>query len=133
MMAAALRAHSRCPNRAGPTNSRPPALHCLGNIVSLLLLNWLVPWVSRGFACWLVPARGAGEQTNLAGAILILVLYGVWFSCSPSSDPKARPRPPKIRDHALSSAAPKSSRSGALAAQRPHQTTSPCADQAWHG
>jgi hypothetical protein len=51
----------------------------VGNVVGVLLLNWLVPAVSRGFGWWLAPARGAGGRTNLAGAILVLVLYAVWL------------------------------------------------------
>jgi hypothetical protein len=48
----------------------------IGNIVSVLLLNWLVPWTSRGFGWWLVPV---GRWTSLAGAALILLLYAVWL------------------------------------------------------
>ena len=48
----------------------------IGNIVSVLLLNWLVPWTSRGFGWWLAPAGG---WTSLPGAALILLLYTVWL------------------------------------------------------
>ena len=57
----------------------------IGNVVSVLLLNWLVPWVSLGFGWWLAPARQAGRRTNLIGAGLVAVLYGAslflfsWF------------------------------------------------------
>ena len=55
----------------------------IGNVVSVVLLNWLVPWVSRGFRWWLAPARDAGGRTKLAGAALVAVLYAVWlFLCS---------------------------------------------------
>ncbi len=47
----------------------------IGNVVSVLLLNWLVPWVSRGFTWWLAPARDAGGRVSLAGALAILALY----------------------------------------------------------
>ena len=47
----------------------------VGNIVSVLLLNWLVPWASRGFRWWLAPARGAGAWVSVAGAGLIALLY----------------------------------------------------------
>ncbi|MGH7212253.1 MAG: hypothetical protein ACREF1_12430, partial [Acetobacteraceae bacterium] len=47
----------------------------IGNVISVLLLNWLVPWVSRGFGWWLAPARGAGGRISVAGAAVILVLY----------------------------------------------------------
>ena len=49
----------------------------IGNVVGVLLLNWLVPAVSRGFGWWLAPARDAGGRTTLAGAAVILLLYGV--------------------------------------------------------
>jgi hypothetical protein len=51
----------------------------VGNVVGVLLLNWLVPAVSRGFGWWLAPARGAGGRTSFAGAMLVLVLYGLWL------------------------------------------------------
>jgi hypothetical protein len=51
----------------------------IGNVVSVLLLSWLVPAVSRGFGWWLAPARDAGGRTSLAGAALVLLLYGVWL------------------------------------------------------
>jgi antibiotic biosynthesis monooxygenase (ABM) superfamily enzyme len=51
----------------------------IGNIVSVMLLNWLVPWVSNGFGWWLAPAACAGRWTSLAGAALILLLYAAWL------------------------------------------------------
>jgi antibiotic biosynthesis monooxygenase (ABM) superfamily enzyme len=51
----------------------------IGNVASVLLLNWLVPWVSNGFGWWLAPAQGAGRWTSLAGAALILLLYAAWL------------------------------------------------------
>ena len=51
----------------------------IGNVVSVLLLNWLVPAVSRSFGWWLAPARHAGGRTSLAGAALVLMLYAVWL------------------------------------------------------
>jgi antibiotic biosynthesis monooxygenase (ABM) superfamily enzyme len=50
----------------------------IGNVASVLLLNWLVPWVSNGFGWWLAPAP-AGRRTHLAGAALILLLYAAWL------------------------------------------------------
>jgi hypothetical protein len=47
----------------------------IGNVISVLLLNWLVPWVSRGFGWWLAPVPDAGGRISLAGAAVILVLY----------------------------------------------------------
>ena len=51
----------------------------IGNIASVLLLNWLVPWTSRGFGWWLAPTRNADERTSLTGAALILLLYAGWL------------------------------------------------------
>lgn len=48
----------------------------IGNIVSVLLLNWLVPWVSSGFGWWLSPATDRGaRRTSIAGAALVVLLY----------------------------------------------------------
>ena len=49
----------------------------IGNVVSVVLLSWLVPAVSRSFGWWLAPARRAGGSTSIAGAALILMLYAV--------------------------------------------------------
>jgi hypothetical protein len=51
----------------------------IGNVVGVLLLNWLVPAVSRGFGWWLAPTRDAGGRTTLAGAAVILLLYAAWL------------------------------------------------------
>jgi uncharacterized protein len=51
----------------------------VGNVVSVLLLSWLVPWVSNGFRWWLAPARDAGRRTSLEGAALVILLYVVWL------------------------------------------------------
>jgi len=51
----------------------------IGNVVSVLLLNWLVPWVSNGFGWWLAPARNAAAWTSVAGAALIALLYALWL------------------------------------------------------
>ena len=47
----------------------------IGNIVSVLLLSWLVPWVSRRFTWWLKPGTESAGVTNIAGAALILLFY----------------------------------------------------------
>lgn len=49
----------------------------IGNIVSVALLNWLVPWSSRRFDWWLRPAKGKSKMTDLAGAGLVIALYAV--------------------------------------------------------
>jgi len=47
----------------------------IGNAASVLLLNWLVPWTSRGFGWWLAPPRDAGGRINVVGAMLIMAFY----------------------------------------------------------
>lgn len=47
----------------------------IGNAASVLLLNWLVPWTSRGFGWWLSPPRDPGGRISIAGAVLIVALY----------------------------------------------------------
>lgn len=48
----------------------------IGNVVSVVLLNWLVPLASRGFGWWLSPAHDAtSRRISLAGAALVIVLY----------------------------------------------------------
>jgi antibiotic biosynthesis monooxygenase (ABM) superfamily enzyme len=47
----------------------------IGNVVSVLLLNWLVPWTSRGFGWWLAPPPDAGRSISVAGAMLIMAFY----------------------------------------------------------
>ncbi len=51
----------------------------IGNVVSVILLNWLVPLASRGFGWWLSPAREADGRNNLAGAALVVLLYAAWL------------------------------------------------------
>ena len=47
----------------------------IGNAASVLLLNWLVPWTSRGFGWWLSPPRDPGGRISIAGGVLIIALY----------------------------------------------------------
>jgi antibiotic biosynthesis monooxygenase (ABM) superfamily enzyme len=49
----------------------------VGNVVSILLLNYLVPWTSGRFGWWLQPARRNAVATNIAGTALIVALYAV--------------------------------------------------------
>lgn len=43
----------------------------IGNVVSVILLNWLVPWAGGRFAAWLTPSRAATRRTDLAGGALV--------------------------------------------------------------
>ncbi|MGQ0585052.1 MAG: antibiotic biosynthesis monooxygenase [Reyranella sp.] len=49
----------------------------LGNIVSVGLTGFLVPWVAGHFGWWLHPAPGKEVQTGLLGAAVILAMYAV--------------------------------------------------------
>ena len=47
----------------------------IGNVVSIVLLNYLVPWGSNRLGWWLRPAGSVPAKTNLAGAALLVALY----------------------------------------------------------
>ena len=47
----------------------------IGNVVSIILLNWLVPWGSDRLTWWLRPVGSSPTKTNLAGAALLVALY----------------------------------------------------------
>ena len=47
----------------------------IGNVVSVVLLNWLVPWSSIRFRWWLRPAGSHRRVAEIAGTLLILALY----------------------------------------------------------
>lgn len=49
----------------------------IGNVASVIVLNWLVPWVSRRFAWWLQPARGNPGHITLAGTVVVAALYAL--------------------------------------------------------
>lgn len=49
----------------------------LSQVVSVVLMQWwLMPWASRPFRRWLDPVDGAGWRSSLAGAAVIMLLYG---------------------------------------------------------
>ncbi len=55
----------------------------IGNIVSIIALNGLVPWLSGCFAWWLQPAGAATAWTNVRGfAVLVLLYAGLLLLCS---------------------------------------------------
>lgn len=47
----------------------------LGNVVSVLLTGFLVPWVAGHFGWWLRPAPGRTLRINLLGAALLGTIY----------------------------------------------------------
>jgi uncharacterized protein len=48
----------------------------IGNVVSVILLNWLVPFTSRLFDWWLQAGGRIETWPNLAGLTLVVGLYG---------------------------------------------------------
>jgi antibiotic biosynthesis monooxygenase (ABM) superfamily enzyme len=61
-------------NRAGL--AFPIAL-LIGNAVSVILLNYLIPPAFTGFAWWLRPTVSAPFRSTIGGTVLITFLYGV--------------------------------------------------------
>jgi len=51
----------------------------IGNVVSVVLLNWLVPWVSGFFGWWLASSGKAGGRTDFAGTATVLALYALFL------------------------------------------------------
>ena len=49
----------------------------IGNVVSVLLLNLLVPWASGLLGWWLNPSGERKAQSATAGAALIIAIYGL--------------------------------------------------------
>jgi len=50
----------------------------VGNVVSVTMLNWLVPWVNRRFAWWLEPRSAATRaRTNVIGFAVVAAIYAV--------------------------------------------------------
>jgi uncharacterized protein len=49
----------------------------IGNVVGILLLNYLVPWGSARFAWWLQPADRLSANSNLAGVAILVALYAL--------------------------------------------------------
>ena len=43
----------------------------VGNIVSVVLLNWLVPWASNRFGWWLSPPAAAPDARTVSGAAIV--------------------------------------------------------------
>ncbi len=49
----------------------------IGNVVSVLLLTYLVPWTSERFSWWLQPVGPNRRWIEIAGAAVIVALYGL--------------------------------------------------------
>lgn len=59
----------------------------IGNVVGILLLNYLVPWTSLRFSWWLAPKGPHVRRLQVVGAALVLALYGLlvlaFWLCAP--------------------------------------------------
>ena len=49
----------------------------IGNVASVLILNYLVPWTSHRFTWWLQPAGAKARRIEVAGTALVVALYGL--------------------------------------------------------
>jgi antibiotic biosynthesis monooxygenase (ABM) superfamily enzyme len=49
----------------------------IGNVVSVLLLNYLVPWANNRFTWWLQPSDADPARLQPAGTALLVALYAV--------------------------------------------------------
>ena len=49
----------------------------VGNVVGVLVLNWLVPWTCARFGWWLQPDSRRAEKTNWLGIGLVIGLYAL--------------------------------------------------------
>ena len=49
----------------------------LGNVAGVIILNWVVPWISGRFGWWLQPAGSETRQRTVVGIAVLLVLYAL--------------------------------------------------------
>ena len=49
----------------------------IGNVISVILLNWLVPWTGTRFEWWLRPRTPANPRVDWLGGGLIVALYAL--------------------------------------------------------
>jgi antibiotic biosynthesis monooxygenase (ABM) superfamily enzyme len=49
----------------------------IGNVVSVVIVNYLVTWSSSRFAWWLQPAPAHRVRIEIAGTALMVALYGI--------------------------------------------------------
>jgi len=52
----------------------------IGNVASVILLNYVLPWTSTRFSWWLQPAGANRERAEFAGAGLVIALYAVMMA-----------------------------------------------------
>jgi len=49
----------------------------IGNVVSVVLLNYLVPWTSTRFAWWLQPGGPHRRSIEISGTVVVVALYAL--------------------------------------------------------
>ena len=49
----------------------------ISNVASIVVMNWLVPWTGKALGWWLKPSRVNQRRVDIAGAALVIALYGV--------------------------------------------------------
>jgi antibiotic biosynthesis monooxygenase (ABM) superfamily enzyme len=54
----------------------------IGNVISVVLVNWLVPWTSRGFGWWLSPLRDPGGRISVWGGLIVALYAALLLVCS---------------------------------------------------
>jgi uncharacterized protein len=52
----------------------------IGNVVSVILLNYLVPWTSIRFAWWLRPTETGSRRIDIGGASAVAALYALMLA-----------------------------------------------------
>jgi antibiotic biosynthesis monooxygenase (ABM) superfamily enzyme len=72
-------AYVETPLLMGKLGLRPPVTLFISNVVSIILLTYAVPWASRRLDWWLGSGK-SWRRADLAGAALMIVLYGVMLS-----------------------------------------------------
>ena len=48
-----------------------------GNVASVVILNWLVPWISNRFGWWLHPTGSDKQQRTLLGVAIVIAVYAL--------------------------------------------------------
>jgi uncharacterized protein len=51
----------------------------VGNVISIVLLNWLVPWANKGLRWWLQPAGQASMKIHILGASVVVGICAAWL------------------------------------------------------
>ena len=49
----------------------------ISNVASIVVMDWLVTWTGKALGWWLMPSRVNQRRVDIAGAALVIALYGV--------------------------------------------------------